>query len=231
MYVGVYVSAIFFDWHSGMPLLDAISSQDGDLVLRWVGYSAANYGLAITVVLVIRFIGWASSTRAHVAYLSTYCWTALTAFLVGPVGLALTAKYAFPVARFADTGLLATIASELEWGIGPAIIAVFISYYMDRQTSSTLPDINQSHGSIAWRIVVSLLLALATVVMLLPPLLSLKAAAGAAWSAEKLRLVAVGTTFFISFSLALAAQFALRKPDTQAVPGRSSVDLRTASTA
>jgi hypothetical protein len=231
VYVGVYVSAIFFDWHSGMPLLDAIASQDGDLVLHWVGYSAANYGLAITVILVIRFIGWASSTRAHVTYLSTYCWTALTAFLVGPVGLALTAKYAFPVARFADTGLLATIASELEWGIGPAIIAVFISYYMDRQTSSTLPDINQSHGSIAWRIVVSLLLALATVVMLLPPLLSLKAAVGAPWSAEKLRLVAVGTTFFISFSLAMAAQFALRKPNAQAIPGRSSVDLRTASTA
>jgi hypothetical protein len=34
---------------------------------------------------------------------------------------------------------------------------------------------------------------------------------GAVWDSAKLRFVATGTTFFVAFGLALAAQFALRK--------------------
>jgi hypothetical protein len=104
--------------------------------------------------------------------------------------------------------------------VGPAIIAVFISYYMDRQTSSALPDIDQSRRTAAWRFGLSLSLALATLVLLLPPLLSLPAPAVGDWSREKLHFVAVGTTFLITFGLALTAQFALRKPQgsTAGVP-------------
>jgi hypothetical protein len=175
----------------------------------------ANYGLAISVILIIRYVGWKSSTKANAAYLSTYCWTALVAGLIGPLGLTILVKL-YQLARFADMNLIAIFATELKWGVGPAIIAVFISYYMDRQTSSALPDINQSRGSIGWRFAVSLSLALATIVLLLPPLLSLPAPSVGSWSREKLHAVAVGTTFFITFGLAMAAQFALRKPQAAA---------------
>jgi hypothetical protein len=156
-------------------------------------------------------MSWRSSTRANRVYLWTYCWTALVAGLVGPLGLTIALEInQVPIAS--DMSFLALFATRLKWGVGPAIIAVFISYYMDRQTSSALPDIDQSRGTVAWRFGVSLALALATLVLLLPPLLSLPAPAVGDWSREKLHFVAVGTTFLIMFGLALTAQFALRKP-------------------
>ncbi len=219
VYIGVYVSAIAFDLLAGKSLEYALSTQDDELVWRWISYSAANYGLAIGVILVIRYIAWTSSTRANVAYLWTYCWTGMVAGLVGPLGLAILVVL-YRVPRFADMSFISIFGTELKWGVGPAVIAVFISYYMDRQTSSALPDINQSRGTIAWRFAVSLSLALATLVLLLPPLLSLPAPVVGDWSREKLHAVAIGTTFMITFGLALAAQFALRKPQrsTAGVP-------------
>jgi hypothetical protein len=219
VYIGVYVSAIAFDLLAGKPLEDALSTQDDQLVWRWIFYSTANYGLAIGVILVIRYIAWTSSTRANVVYLWTYCWTALVAVLVGPLGLTIALEL-YQVPSIGDMGFITAFATRLKWGVGPAIIAVFISYYMDRQTSSALPDINQSRGTAAWRFAVSLSLALATVVLLLPPLLSLPAPPVGDWSREKLHAVAIGTTFMITFGLALAAQFALRKPQrsTAGVP-------------
>ena len=210
VYVGVYVSAIAFDLLAGESLESALSTQDDELVWRWISYSAANYGFAISVILVIRYIAWTSSTRANIVYLWTYCWTGLVAGLVGPLGLAIMVVV-YRVPRFADMSFISIFGTELKWGVGPAIIAVFISYYMDRQTSSALPDIDQSRGTVAWRFAVSLSLALATLVLLLPPLLSLPAPVIGDWSREKLHAVAIGTTFMITFGLALAAQFALRK--------------------
>ena len=219
VYIGVYVSAIAFDLLAGKPLESALSTQDDDLVWRWISFSAANYGLAISVILVIRYIAWTSSTRTNAVYLWTYCWTALVAVLVGPLGLSIALKL-YQVPSIADMSFITVFATRLKWGVGPAIIAVFISYYMDRQTSSALPDINQSRGTVAWRFAVSLSLALATLVLLLPPLLSLPAPVVGDWSRQKLHAVAIGTTFMITFGLALAAQFALRKPQrsTAGVP-------------
>ena len=213
VYLGVYISAIAFDLLTGKSVETALSTQDDDLVWRWISFSTANYGLAISVVLIIRYIVWTSSAKASATYLWTYCWTALVAGLVGPLGLT-TAVKLYQVARFADVSFISTFATELKWGVGPAILAVFISYYMDRRTSNALPDINQSRGSVGWRIAVSLLVALVTIVLLLPPLLALPKPAVGDWSREKLHAVAIGATFFIAFGLALAAQFALRKPQT-----------------
>jgi hypothetical protein len=219
VYIGVYVSAIAFDLLTGVSLEKTLSTQDDELVWRWISYSAANYGLAISVILLIRYIAWTSSATTNVAYLWTYCWTGLVAGLVGPLGLAIMVKL-YNVPRFEGMPFISIFGAELKWGVGPAIIAVFISYYMDRQTSSALPDINQSRGTIAWRFAVSLALALATLVLLLPPLLSLPAPVVGDWSREKLHAVAIGTTFMITFGLAFAAQFALRKPQrsTAGVP-------------
>jgi hypothetical protein len=87
VYIGVYVSAIAFDLLAGKPLENALSTQDDELVWRWISYSSANYGLAIGVILVIRYVAWTSSPRANAVYLWTYCWTGLVAGLVGPLGL------------------------------------------------------------------------------------------------------------------------------------------------
>jgi hypothetical protein len=99
----------------------------------------------------------------------------------------------------------------LRWGLGPALVTVYISYYLDRQSCSDLPDIDSSVGTAAWRLLNCLGFAATSVFLLLPQLLSLTAPEGAIWDTDKLRFIAAGTTFCVTFGLALAAQFALRK--------------------
>jgi hypothetical protein len=103
----------------------------------------------------------------------------------------------------------------LKWGLGPALVSVYISYYLDRQTCGDLPEIRQSYSTIGWRLLNCFGFAAITVFLLLPPLLSMQAQEGASWDSAKLRFVGIGTTFFVAFGLALAAQFGLRKPTPQ----------------
>ena len=116
VYVGVYVSAIAFDLLAGESLESALSTQDDELVWRWISYSAANYGFAISVILVIRYIAWTSSTRANIVYLWTYCWTGLVAGLVGPLGLAIMVVV-YRVPQFADMSFISIFGTELKWGV------------------------------------------------------------------------------------------------------------------
>jgi hypothetical protein len=99
----------------------------------------------------------------------------------------------------------------LQWGFGPALVAVYISYYLDRQTCHDLPDIDHSSATVGWRLLNCFGFALITLFLMLPPLLAIKAPAGEVWDVDKLRFVSSGTVFFIAFGLAIAAQFALRK--------------------
>lgn len=99
----------------------------------------------------------------------------------------------------------------LRWGLGPALVTVYISYYLDRQSCSDLPDIDNSMRTVAWRLFNCFGFAATNVFLLLPQLLSLMAQEGAIWETNKLRFIAAGTTFCLAFGLALAAQFALKK--------------------
>jgi hypothetical protein len=108
--------------------------------------------------------------------------------------------------------------SMLKWGLGPALVAVYISYYLDRQTCDDLPDINHSYSTIGWRLLNCIGFATITLFFLLPPLLALETNPSAAWDTPKLRFVASGTVFFVALGLAVAAQFALRKGTRQTAP-------------
>ena len=99
--------------------------------------------------------------------------------------------------------------SMLKWGLGPALVSVYISYYFDRQACSDLPDIDSSVATLWRRLFNCFCFAFATVFLLLPNLLSLTAPA--IWVASKLQFIATGTTFSMAPGLALAAQFALKK--------------------
>jgi hypothetical protein len=107
--------------------------------------------------------------------------------------------------------LLAVFYEMLQWGFGPALVAVYISYYLDRQTCHDLPDINQSRETIGWRLLNCIGFAALTLFLMLPPLLAIEAQPNIAWDVSKLRFVSSGTVFLIALGLAIAAQFALRK--------------------
>ena len=211
VYVSVYGSAVLYDLFSGKGLLFA--DQDHERVFSWIAYALSNYGLAILAVLGVRLLIWEVSGACNHSYLLVYCWTFLLACLVGPFGLALAAKYN-DAPQVRDLSFLVAYYNMLRWGIGPGLVAVCITYFMDRQISSELPNIDTS--IVLQRIATSLAFAGFTIVLQLPQLLSIVAAADGAWNTEKLRFVAVGTTFAVTLSLALVAQFGLRPPRGQA---------------
>jgi hypothetical protein len=135
----------------------------------------------------------------------------VTALLAGPAGLTVAVLIWGTPEFIKDKTFITLYWDLLKWGPGPGLVCVYISYYLDRQTCSDLPDIVQSPKTIAWRVLNCFAFAALTLLVLLPQLLALPAYPGAAWSAAKLHFVSSGATFGVAFGLALAAQFALRK--------------------
>ena len=186
-----------------MPLPARISER----VFSWMMYSLSNYGLAICAVLLMRFLMWKVADTCDRSYMLTYCWTFLLACATGALGLTLATKLN-GAASVAGQSYLQTFTHMLQWSVGPGLVAVCITYFTDRQLSSDLPNIDTS--IVFRRVVNSVVFAGFTIVLQLPPLLTLQAAPGAAWDSSKLRFVAVGATFVITLSLALVSQFGFK---------------------
>jgi uncharacterized membrane protein YciS (DUF1049 family) len=222
VYVGVYASAVLFDWlYNGDTLLRAIADQGGANIHAWILFSAGNYGLTIVLILSLR-IG-ARALGVGTDHLVTYCWTFLIALVTGPFVLAVLAKYVHPIDPYKTMQPLALFLQMLVWGLGPALISVYITYYLDRQTSSDLPKIDHSMSTVGWRLLNSFAFGAGTVLLLLPSLLTIPHTDAVPWELDKLRFVSTGTTFLLSAGLAVAAQFALRKR-SKTSPDASGVD-------
>jgi len=209
VYIGVHASAIGYDLATGAGFNTA---QDPNLATKWVMYSVFNYGLAIIVVLVLRMLASSLGADAGQSHLLTYCWTFVVAFLVGPAGLTVAAYFWAHPDFIANRTFAALYWDILKWGLAPALVCFYISYYLDRQTCADLPDIVHSTHTIGWRLLNCFAFASFTLLVMLPPLLALMPTPETAdWTAAKLRFVSSGTTFCVALGLALAAQFALRK--------------------
>ena len=143
VYVSVYGSAILFDVFTGKGLLTAFSTQDDERVFSWIMYSLSNYGLAIVAVLAARLAIWKITEANTQSYMLTYCWTFLLACMVGPLGLTLAVTLN-GVPAYKDLSYFQTYFAMLRWGIGPGLVAVCTTYFMDRQLSSELPNIDTS---------------------------------------------------------------------------------------
>jgi hypothetical protein len=221
VYLGVYASAVLYDWMTGAEL---IFTQDAQRARDWVAYSLANYGVAILAVLLVRYAIACLRVGVYQSHLLIYCWTFALAFITGPLGLAL-AVHTYGPQAYRDMALVQVFYNVVTWGVGPGLVAVYISYYLDRQIYDDLPEVNHSSSTIAWRLLNCIGFAAITVFIVLPRLMAMQAEAGAAWDTAKLRFVAAGTTFFVALGLALAAQFLLRK-GTSAQEGNAAGETR-----
>ena len=207
VYIGVSASAVGYDLLAGNGL---IFGQDPNRTAAWIMYSLCNYGLAILVILLLRMAARLMQIDSSHSHLVTYCWTFLVGYVLGPFGLAVAVHF-FGEGNLPEMSIGVLYYRMLKWGLGPALVSVYISYYLDRMTFHDLPDINHSSKTLVWRLANSFGFAAVNVLVLLSPLLSLTAQPNAVWDSAKLRFVATGCTFSIAFGLALAAQFALRK--------------------
>jgi hypothetical protein len=210
VYLGVYCSAIIFDLLQGQSLPVALQNQNPYLVERWVAYAAANYGGAIILVLSIRYFWWKPVAIYHQSYLISYCSTFFISLFVGPLVLTMAIELFGPASIKASDFFPLYFGRELLWGIGPGLISVYICYYLDRQTQSDLPDIDRQGGSMIPKIFYSLMFTCGVMLVLLPRLMAI-VPLETIWSAGKVRFVATGATLLVTLSLALVAQFGLRK--------------------
>jgi hypothetical protein len=218
VYIGVFASAISYDLFTGKGLS---FDQDSNRTLAWVMYTLCNYGLAIFVILLIRLTTQSLQLSVNKSYLITYCWTFLAAFVVGPLGLT-TAVHFFGEGQLPDTPIAQLYFGMLKWGVGPALVSVYISYYLDRQTCQDLPDIDHSSVTLGERLLNCFGFATMSVFLLFPQLLSLTAQPNGIWESPKLRFVATGCTFFVALGLGFAAQFGLRKNTRAVVPAHEA---------
>jgi len=212
VYVGVHLSAFAFDLVAdggGVP-------EDPNVALKWALFSMSNFGVAIILILLLRMLVVYLGGDAPQSHLLVYCWTFAAAFLAGPAGLTVAAHF-FAGHPYDELPIYRLYYEILTWGLGPALVSVYIYYYLDRQTHADLPNIVQSPRTVAWRLLNCFGFASVVLFVLLPMLASLPASEPG-WSVGKLRFVASGTTFCIVLGLAVAAQFALRKPTEASRP-------------
>ena len=90
VYIGVYTSAITYDLLAGRGLN---FDQDSNRAVAWIMYTLCNFGLAILVILLLRFIARSLQIDMNQSHLITYCWTFLVAFAVGPLGLTIAVHF------------------------------------------------------------------------------------------------------------------------------------------
>jgi hypothetical protein len=209
IYFGVTLSAIVWDLLHGH--FDAALSQDSELVTRWICYALGSYGMPILAILLLRYLGWTNDPGQPNSYIVSYATIFLVAVGVSTICLAITIKlvgYGQP----ATMDFLELVATRFKWSISPAVVCVYIAYHVDRQIDPFLPDIG-SHE--AWRLPQRLMscvfFGLLVTGFSALPTLSI-AASTSAWPVEKLRMVVIGTTFFIGLIMAVVGEFCLIKP-------------------
>ena len=211
VYFGVYLSAVLFDsWHA-TPLYEALRRQDSELIWRWVGLSVANTGVPICGILLAKYLGWHADPRSQQAYLASYCWIFIAAFCLAPPSLALALKL-IGSSEAAARPFLMSMGRGIKWAIGPGLVCVYIAYYLDRQCDPCLPNIGQD-GTPSWvRCLYAWLFSMCVVALLLPAAAAIQGRPSSPWPVEKLQVVAMGTNFLMIMTVALVAQFGLRKP-------------------
>jgi hypothetical protein len=209
VWLSVNFAAAFFDLVHGAGVFAALA-QDSELVMRWVGYSAADIGMPIVAILAARYIGWLVDPRRGQSYLLSYCWVFLIAFCLAPLGLAGAIKL-FGAPASAALPYLDLVLRSVKWAITPALIAVYVVYYLDRRIDPRLPDVDHEVSARA-RLLNAFVFAVVVTVLVLPPAAAMHGTGQPpVWPDEKLRWVAIGTTFFVAFALACVAQFALTR--------------------
>ena len=209
IYLGVWVSAVAWDLVHGAA--SAAFVQDPNVATRWVFYGLANFGAPITVVLLLRYLGWSYDSEQPSSYLTSYASIFIIALCTSAI--ALSAAVEFGPSPSAGQPFLDLVFREFRWAWAPALICVYVIYHVDRQIDPLLPDVGTLGGEgVGQRLIGCLLFALLTTLISLPPTASLVARPDSPWPSDKLRAVVIGTIFLIGFVMAVVSQFLLIKP-------------------
>jgi hypothetical protein len=208
--LGPYLCAVGYDLGHDKTLQEALTSEAMSYVQRWLIAGFGTYFSPIFFILFIRNLAWRISPERNLSSLVTYAWILLAAFaisLIGAVSASVINHWNDPI----DWDHLGTYAGRnAPWSIGPALIAVYINYYLDRQADPAKEDIDQTKGTILPRLI-SAIGFTAAIVLLTLLIVAAQHLNSNQWSEDKTRFIVVGTVTLITFSLCLVAQFGLVK--------------------
>jgi hypothetical protein len=233
VYLGVYFSAVTYDLLHGTDILTATIDQNTEYVQNWGLLAFGDYGVPILGILILRYVMWRVSPVREYTIIVSYAWIFLLAAVLSTVGLSVMSEFVGRYAHQWDKFLYVCV-NETRWAIGPALICVYINHFLDRQIDPTRPNIGPPHENQLLRIGHALLFTLLVVASALPSIPAIHAREDSPWEVSKLRFVSMGTIFFITMAMSLAAQFALakrasKKPAISAPPDSPALQLGAAS--
>lgn len=209
--IGVYLSAVIFDAASTTLTGGSILDQSFDDVQTWVFLAIGDYGVPIIGILTMRYLLWLENPVRGYSILVAYAWIFLIAAFLSTIGLSVMVEF-FGRSATDWSRFWSIFQRELRWSIGPALICVYINHYMDRQTDHTRPDIGQHGDGPLRRLVYAVSFTVFVMLTAFPFASTIRPIPNGSWDVSKLRFVAMGTIFCVTLSLAVVAQFALRKP-------------------
>jgi hypothetical protein len=216
VYFGPYLSAAIYDIAHANPIASALFDQNVQDVQRWMMLAFGNYGVPILGILTFRYLFWLARPVRQYSLLVAYAWIFLMSAVLSTVGLATMVEFIGRDGPHWDQ-FLSYCLDKARWSIGPALLCVYINHFMDRQIYPDRPNI-ESPGEMTFRrIGYAILFTLLIIVLTLPSMPSIVKRSNTVWELSKLRFVAMGTITFITFFLAMAAQFALPKPRTNEI--------------
>ena len=198
VYLGTYISAVLYDCANGKALLQAAADPDFSVIQRRVAFAFGDYGVPIIGVLLLRNFVWRLNPVNGYSMATTYAWILLFASVLSTVGLSVMIELfnTSSANSSANSSNFFSICQRmLRWSVGPALICLYINYYLDRQTDPCLTEIGRG-GDTVGRRVLSAVLFTAFIILLTLPSIATMSPRNSALDVSKARFVALGTVIF-----------------------------------
>jgi hypothetical protein len=211
--LGPYLFAVGYELSQNRGLV-AFTDQNFIYLGNWLLLGFAIYFLPIFVVLLVRYISWLKSPVRQQVSLTIYASTFLGVLFLSLLGATLTTlflRHGLP-ANWTRAYFIDAAWRNAPWTIPPALTAVYINSYLDRQADPSKKDIDQRRGTVIPRLLMALAYT-AGVALLAMVIVSYQQVSEQLWPRPEARLIVVGTTALVNLLLCLVAQFGLKKPE------------------
>lgn len=210
--VGPYLFAVGYDLNQGRGVV-AFIDQKFEYLWTWLILGFASYLMPILVVLLARYISWLrSEVREHVS-LAIYAWVFLSVLIISLIAAAvatLSLRYGYPNDWTWEV-VVEAVRRNAPWTIAPALTAVYINYYLDRQADPSKPNIDQRKETVVPRLLMAFAYTFGIALLSLL-IVAYQQISEQIWPRTETQFIVVGTTALVNLALCLTAQFGLKKP-------------------
>lgn len=224
--VGPYLFAVGYDLSQGRGVV-AFIDQKFEYLWTWLVLGFASYLLPIFVVLLARYISWLRSEVREQVSLAIYAWVFLGVLFISLVGAAvatLSLRHGYP-SDWTWELVIEAVRRNAPWTIAPALTAVYINYYLDRQADPSKQDIDQRKETIVPRLLMAFAYTFG-IALLSILIVAYQQISEHIWPRAETQLIVVGTTALVNLSLCLTAQFGLKKPVRPAESAKVGVAIQ-----